>query len=717
MRQAVTQAKQHPSLPATAGTGHSLHPGTRRANDTIDVLTTVFVQSEEALSDEQLTAFGARRYAQLGDIAIITLPLSRVEELSELREVHRIEASQLCRPTMDTVPRNINLLPVYEHTAQHQAFTGSGVVVGVMDIGFDLTHPNFYNDTSLSHYRIKALWDQLAPSSDRSRLPVGADFTTAEALLAQGCTTDGRTMNHGTHTTGIAAGSGYDSPYRGVAYESDIVLVANAVTSDTIYIQPDDHFLYTSATDALGFKYLFDYAKSQGMPCVVSFSEGYIPNMDEDDRLFSLFIERLTGPGRIFVASAGNERQVLTYVGKPAGMEEAGAFLLSWHKTASYRLQTDGDAKLTLQVYDNNGGMNGAVDFALNSRHADTPQVDTLFIGQDTCAVSLSCYASAFESGKTVGQLVLTANKDISSLAPIALVTTGIGSHTEVFGSSSAAFSNATADTRWSHAEASHNVLAPGCFDSAITVGSTTHRMSLDMADGRVIKDSHTGDEGRVSWFSSAGPTIDGRLKPDVTAPGNYVVSSLSSYYHEQQPQENYWDVSYFDAGGRIYVWGGNLGTSMSCPVVAGTIALWLEAKPDLTPQEVRDVLRRTCRQPDNSLDYPNTLYGYGEIDAHRGLLNILGLDGIKNISLHQPHSVSVYADKGLLHLRFDNVPQHVVTVSLYSTAGTLCYRQQLTASATDATIVLPTLGAGIYAVQLTAKDAGVTGSQLVRIQ
>ena len=259
------------------------------------------------MTEEKLSEYGCKVYARLGDISIVTVPVSQLEALSQLPEVKRIEASPSAQLTMDTVPKVIKALPAYLQTPQHGAFTGKGVVMGVMDVGFDLTHPTFFNDPTLSNYRIKAFWDQLAPSTDDDRLPVGREYTTTEELLEKGCATDSKTQNHGTHTSGIAAGSGYDMPYRGIAYESDIVLVANAVTSDTIYIDPKDYQKYTSATDALGFKYLFDYAEQQGKPCVVSFSEGYMPYMDEDDELYSEFLERLTGPGRILVASAGNE--------------------------------------------------------------------------------------------------------------------------------------------------------------------------------------------------------------------------------------------------------------------------------------------------------------------------------------------------------------------------------------------------------------------------
>ena len=238
--------------------GKKAEASRRAASD--DRLVTVFVRTSETLTEEMLVEYGGKIYAQLGDISIITIPMSQIGKLIENPTVLRVEANQRAEVTLDTVPRVSNILPVYERTAEHQAFTGKGVVMGLVDVGFDLTHPTFYNNVSLSDYRIKAFWDQLAKPHDE-KLPVGRDFLTTGDILAQCCATDGKTQAHGTHTAGIAAGSGYNMPYRGVAYESDICLVANAVSSDTMYIDTQDYYLYTSATDALGFKYIFDYAE------------------------------------------------------------------------------------------------------------------------------------------------------------------------------------------------------------------------------------------------------------------------------------------------------------------------------------------------------------------------------------------------------------------------------------------------------------------------
>ena len=679
-----------------------------------DPLTTVFVQLTETATDEVLATYDCKKYAQLDDISIVTLPLSKVGALSELKEVKRIEASETCHPTMDTVPRIVNLLPAYQPATEHPAFTGKGVVVGVMDIGFDLTHPNFYDDTSMSHYRIKAFWDQLAANDDPVRFPVGRDYVTTESILTKGCSTDGSTQFHGTHTSGTAIGGGYDSPYRGAAFGSDLCLVANAVTEDTIYIDKKDYYLFTSATDALGFKYLFDYAESQGKPCVVSFSEGYTPYMDEDDQLYSRFLKLLTGPGRILVASAGNEGSKLTYVDKPQGTEAAGAFIRVYRKNAGYSIYTDHSMTITLFAYDNERHISHTLSILSETCQPDQPLADTLFVGTDTCAIQLTCYHSAFGDDKKVYQLALTANRTINQLPKLALTVWGNESHVELYGNSSNLFANYDTDPRWNDATSGHNILAPGCFETPITVGSTTHRMSFTNVKGETIVNTNGDEPGRISYFSSTGPSRDGRINPVVTAPGYYIISSTSSYYLEAKPEGREWDVSYFDQGGRTYVWGADAGTSMSTPIVAGTIALWLEANPTLTRQDIIDILQRTCRHPEPDLTYPNNRYGYGEIDAYRGLLDVLGISSIKEVSQHQPQAVRIQAHDGLLHLTFSQLPSAPVTISVYATSGSLQCQTRLTVTQRDETVSLPILNSGIYAVQLTG-DKTVTGSQLIR--
>ena len=505
----VRQIAQDEEMKTAASRATSPHP---------ERLLTAFIKVKASLTDSICSSFHLKRHAQLGDVAIVSIPLGTLDALSECKEVLRIEASRTSHLTMDTtaiivgadklqpLPSSFSHLP--------STLTGQGVILGIMDIGFDLTHPNFLKATDGSP-RIGAFWDHLSRDTVGSTLPVGRDFTGYELVRAQQHSVDGLIETHGTHTLGIAAGSGHHTPYIGIAPEADICVVSNTVESDTVLIDSTDIYKYTTAVDAMGFKYIFDYADRQGKPCVASFSEGYtITEMSEEDSLYSAFLDSLVGPGRIIVAAAGNS-----------------------------------------------GG-------------------------------------------------------------------SGPGVH------------------------------APGCFPSVICVGSTAHRLGFTNYLGQYVEYAKGRTIGMRSPYSCYGPAVNGLMKPDVLAPGDNVISSYSSFYLEANPdaKDINSDVEHFDFEGRTYAWNANTGTSMACPVVAGVIALWLQAKPDLTREEIIDIFSHTCRQPDATLTYPNNLYGHGEIDAYRGLLYLMGEDGIKRTDRQHPMERQRSVVYGAEHLLLQSV-------------------------------------------------------------
>ena len=223
------------------------------------------------------------------------------------------------------------------------------------------------------------------------------------------------------------------------------------------------------------------------------------------------------------------------------------------------------------------------------------------------------------------------------------------------------------------------------------------------------------GQGGVRAPFSSVGPTFDGRVKPDVMAPGNNIISSFSSYYMEAHPDASdlTWDVGRYDFNGRPYAWISSSGTSASSPAVAGAIALWLQAKPDLTPEEVKDVLSHTCRHYDEGLTYPNNEYGYGEIDVYRGLLYILGIDRIEAVSKHHTSALVRYADNQL-YVSFTEPLSSSVRLRLYNISGRLVHTAALKAGQASYSLSLYSLPSGIYALQLDGPSA-VKGSTLIR--
>ena len=166
----------------------------------------------------------------------------------------------------------------------------------------------------------------------------------------------------------------------------------------------------------------------------------------------------------------------------------------------------------------------------------------------------------------------------------------------------------------------------PAVARKVIAVGATVNRETFTDQFGTTWSYSDV-PAGQLADFSSQGPTADGRLKPEIVAPGHGVISSLSeSAKTNGQLKET--DIT---EGGRYMI---RSGTSMSCPAVAGTIALYLQQHPEADHESILQKLTQTARQDDDTgIDLPNNLWGYGKTDA----LALLSPGSDVNISGQQP--------------------------------------------------------------------------------
>ncbi|MBM9594462.1 S8 family peptidase [Roseitranquillus sediminis] len=140
----------------------------------------------------------------------------------------------------------------------------------------------------------------------------------------------------------------------------------------------------------------------------------------------------------------------------------------------------------------------------------------------------------------------------------------------------------------------------PGNADEAITVGAT-HAES-----------PHTYG---VSFFSSRGPTADGRAKPDLVAPGERILSCAAtkteSFKEALQDAEHAFDTkaAYFRE---------DSGTSMAAPHVSGAAAALMSVKPETrgNPAMVKDILVRSCTDLKRKADFQ----GAGLLDLMRAI-------------------------------------------------------------------------------------------------
>ena len=599
---------------------------TRSQSD--DRLLTAFVRIDGNAA-EVLRQYSCKELARVGDISIAAIPLSSLGALSCGRQVKRIETGRRCSIQMDTTRLVVNAEKVYTGEGLSQSYTGRGVVVGVQDIGFDLTHPNFYS-ADMSQYRIKALWDQLSRDTIGSTLYVGRDYVGRDALLELRHPIDGETQTHGTHTAGIAAGSGAEgngdiSPYRGMACDADLVLVDNAADNASL-IDPKDYYKFTYATDALGFKYIFDYAERMHQPCVINFSEGSSQDFHGYDQLYYELLAKLIGPGRIIVSSAGNDGARNSYIHKNIGKERAGAFIMGNEKRFSCTAKSKQTFTFRVSVYDNVASPQ-IVDISTVKvcNAQDSLLTDSLLVGGKKYIWRVLAYPNSYDTSETAYDIQISSPSKLGDSPQVSLQVMGRDADIELYRMSGYMFPHSL-DPVLDAGDCRYTIFSPSSSPDVICVGSTSYRTQfVNYLGEKKVYDS--GQKGIRSPFSAMGPTLDGRIKPDVMAPGQNIISSYSSFFINNPKNVNASvksDVRHFEYNGRTYAWNANAGTSMSAPVVTGAIALWLEADPTLTPADCLEIFAKTCTHYDTSLSYPNNLYGYGQIDVAAGLREVL---------------------------------------------------------------------------------------------
>ena len=577
---------------------------------------------------------GCKIYANWDDIYIASIPLDKISSLCSHPSIHRIEAGKSCSITNDNSAAIVRVKDVWHSPAPLSA-TGKGVIVGIMDVGFDLTHPNWYS-TDTQEYRIKQVWDMLDYSGEgepvvgADTIYVGRQYIGEDAILNKRYSADGLTQYHGTHTMGTATGSGCEgngtiSPYTGMAPDAEICVVSNYVINNKDIVPEDEKYKYTMATDLLGFKYIFDYAKSVGKPCVINFSEGEYVDL-HDGKLYHEILNKMVGSGRIICASVGNDGIWGTYIHKAKGESRKGAFLFSSSNDAAYIMRSTKPVKMQLSFYQNDESGKGKVervkweyDMTKLSAFPDSVMQDTLYVGDKRFPISLCVYPECYDKTLYASEFMISDIDNVSfgKNTDISFTVFGDDNDIEVF-CAGGGFKSSDIDNNLCDFESSHSIMFPGCAERVIGVGATAHITEVPLHYGGISGDNY-GTGGVRAAFSGVGPTIDNRIKPDVMAPGVNVVSSMNSYKQDLHLEDKY-GSRVFEYEGRKHYWALAKGTSMSCPMVSGVIALWLQVCPTLTPEQIKDVFAHTCTHYDESLDYPNNYYGWGEIDALAGI-------------------------------------------------------------------------------------------------
>ena len=671
------------------------------------------------------------------------LPVDSLGALDQSASIVRMEANELSNVLNDNSKEILGVNKVWNGIELPQAFRGNGVLAGVMDIGFDFTHPSFRNEDGSS--RVIWFWDPLAENDNPKEL--GRTYTTPDEVLAAEHSYNAAQDNHGSHVLGSIAGRGIDGNFAGMAPEADIIgghVPIGDIPQD-FYSRLNDYLMKTflpetnglpmgivnveiSSVIELAMLYkIFKKADDLNKPCVVNWSFGAPSSFSADFTAYETVLNRMLGPGRIVVASAGNDGGMMKYVKKEADKPmEQPVYYKSEIRTYSMFIRTKMDNPffkmdmvfedladtIHIDTYD------AIIKNAFNQDYeasVDIPRSEweDEFEDVEEYPFSVAVKTTNFAEGYAGFNLIVHPSEKYShSENMVGKIIVNSPVELEFLGSKDAKggytrFSNENIEN--SRGCNIKTINLPGSLERIVTVGAMHQCTSFTNIFGEDATYIALGSEnGHLSSFSSCGPTIDNRIKPDVVAPGHNVLSVYNSFYEPGLAENVEKKMAYkANAFGKDYAIWTMSGTSMSSPVATGVIALWLQANPNLTPEDIKGVIERTSHQPEPEFSGTdkNVYYGWGEIDAYAGLLDILGLTGISEISKHQPAGLKFRLEGRTLYI--DGIDSSE-TVTVFDLSGRPVLR---TETSSDGILSLPELSAGVYAVQV-----GHRGSTLIRL-
>ncbi len=709
-------------------TGVSLQPGyvyNRGADGVVYVSALVKVEDEKA-ADMSLNAMAANVGTRAGRIWTVKVPVNRMNDFVHTAGIRYIQLDEPVRPSLDKARKTTRVDSVHGGYDLPMAYSGKDVVVGVIDFGFDYNHPTFY-DTTHTTYRIKQVWQMNGTAAPPSGYSYGKEITDAAAIRAEG--TDDPKQNHGTSVGGMAAGSGFGSSatsslrFRGMAYDADIVMVG--VRRDSIGGQ----WIEGSFSDFLdGVKYIFDYATAVGKPCVVNISWGSQSGSHDGTSLFNEACNTLSGPGKIIVMSAGNDGQDKIHLSKTfTAADTAIHTFLTFNPTTYQRTWIDvwgqpGKTFCTrVTLYDGAGVAGNTTEFHC----IDDAVTDTFLIssnGLDTCYVQFIT-SSAEDNGKPR----ITVNMFNKSTDTIGFSVMGVDGKIDMWNEYyyygfPYKFKSEFDALGYSWAETGNTVSTVsdmGSATSVLLVGAYASKVGFTDINGNNWSYSGYVLANRLVPFSSRGPMIDGRIKPDITAPGLTIATAMSSYdtsHTETGSNSTGVIAKYTDAAtSRDYYYCEFSGTSASAPAASGIVALLLQANPTLTPDHLKTILFETAITDVFTGVLPaagNNDWGHGKINAYKAMKRVVQEVGIYNYQGKKP-DVVVFPNPtdGVFAIDYAATNNEPVNVSVYNISGVMVYAKlwQVGIGTNRLNVALPNMAGGTYVVRLTTTEGAAS--------
>ena len=633
-----------------------------------------FLSISENYDEQELLDLGFLPGSKSGEIITGLVPIDGISEIANCQSIKHLEIGEPVKVLMDEARASTWVDDVHAGTNLSKGYFGKDVVIGIIDGGFDYTHPNFYDATGSNNYRIKRVWEQNNNGTPPSGYSYGRELKTQTAILnAQASDASG---SHGTHVAGIAAGA--NSTYTGVSPQSEIVLVSMGS-------------LNTSISD--GISYITNYAASVGKPCVINMSLGTHFGPHDGTSIFDEFCDGIVGPGKLLVGAAGNEGTKPLFLEKTFTLTDTVMYTFVKFPYASE--QTNGETvidiwgvqnqnfRVSVNIYNSNtNSFEDWTPYISSSSNTNSPYTlyDNDTFSPDQCNVNIGTEINVNNGKPRIAISIDNTTQDDSyrwAMIEVKAYNTQIKMWANDIQSNPgyAEFSNNGYGYPLISGSTNSTVgEIGGTGKNIISVGAYTSKNSYTSFNG---SNQSTGSTyGEIASFSSKGPTADGRTKPDITAPGNVIVSSVNSFDTDYTSSSNE-VVTGLSNGSKDWWFASMQGTSMASPMVTGILALWLEAYPNLTPDQAKTLLKDnawTDSYTGNISSNGNNTWGWGKVDAHFGLIDLLSKIPAKpiitpstNISLCEGESSTLSAPNGFLNYHWSPFSEYTQSINVSS--------------------------------------------------
>lgn len=505
----------------------------------------------------ELRDYVVKKFVGRRNFYILRVPVDRVVDIVNVGTVKYATLSKKIKPFMDRVREVLNLQYIYNYYG-YDTVQGKDVIVGVIDSGLDIFNEDFKLSSGIS--KVLYLWDQTVDSVN-SQLGFGVEYDRNQ--ISSGNYPIYDEIGHGTHVAGIVSGMGRLSlgKYSGIATGADLVVVKTDFSTGGILS---------------GIEYVLSKAKKFGKPCVVNLSLGNVigshDGKDIESEIVRSMLDEYGRKGNVIVVAGGN----------------SGSFNQHYSNTISSLTRN-----IIFKVSNLSSGIGYVItDFwipggTIFEYRITTPSGYTLGWNLVSSLTSPITNSTNFSDGSVL--VVATSNRYNSDINlqivvlgsvkdgnwTVSLRTTGqtVLVHSWIDFSENIFSYFVNGDNSYTL-----NSFIP--IDDVIVVSAYTTKNMFTSRIGQVVFSQLTNDN--ISFFSSRGPTRDGRQKPDISAPGAVILAPMSS--------KAMYSLSEIDATYTNYV--GEMGTSMSAPVVSGIVALLLGINPEFTTRDILDYLK-----------------------------------------------------------------------------------------------------------------------------